>query len=71
MMVIYVQNAWREGHSDTNPHTPWQADAESAGRSTEGSWGIEFFAALAPANDELVVRKRGVSGFAGTESHRS
>ena len=70
MMVVHVQNAWREGHPDINPHAPWQADAKSVGRSTEGSWGIEFFEALAPAKGELVVRKRAVSAFAGTELDR-
>jgi len=68
--VIHVQNAWREGHPDVNPHTPWQAEAKAAGRSTEGSWGIEFIDALAPVEGELVVCKRAVSGFAGTELDR-
>ena len=68
--VVHVQNAWRRGHPDINPHTPWQADAKAAGRSTEGSWGIEFFEPLAPIDGELVVRKRTVSGFAGTDLER-
>ena len=68
--VIHVQNAWRDGHPDVNPHTPWQADAKAAGRSTEATWGIEFIEALAPIAGELVVRKRAVSGFAGTELDR-
>jgi nicotinamidase-related amidase len=68
--VIHVQNAWRDGHPDVNPHTPWQADAKAAGRSTEGTWGIDFVEALAPIQGELVVRKRAVSGFAGTELDR-
>jgi nicotinamidase-related amidase len=70
MAVVHVQNAWREGHPDVNPHTPWQADAKAAGRSTEGTWGIEFIDALAPIAGELVVRKRAVSGFVGTELDR-
>jgi nicotinamidase-related amidase len=68
--VIHVQNAWREGHPDVNPYTPWQVAAKEAGRSTEGTWGIEFVEALAPVEGELVVRKRAVSGFAGTELDR-
>ena len=70
MTVIHIQNAWREGHPDINPATPWQADARSAGRSTEGSWGVEFFETLTPVPGELVVLKRAVSGFAGTELDR-
>jgi len=68
--VVHVQNLWRAGHPDINLHAPWQADAKAAGRSTEGSWGIEFYEPLAPIDDELVVRKRAVSGFAGTELDR-
>ena len=68
--VIHVHNAWREGHPDVNPFTPWQADANAAGRSTEGTWGIESVEALAPVAGELVIRKRAVSGFAGTELDR-
>ena len=68
--VVHIQNAWREGHPDINPHTPWQAEAKQAGRSTEGTWGIEFIDSLAPIEGELVIRKRGVSGFAGTELDR-
>jgi nicotinamidase-related amidase len=68
--VIHAQNAWRDGHPDINPRTPWQADAKAAGRSTEGTWGVEFIEALTPIAGELVVRKRAVSGFAGTELDR-
>jgi biuret amidohydrolase len=68
--VIHVQNAWREGHPDVNPHTPWQAEAKAAGRTTEGTWGIEIIDQLRPEEGEWVVRKRAVSGFAGTELDR-
>jgi len=68
--VIHVHNAWREGHPDINVHTPWQADAKAAGRSTEGTWGVEPFAPVAPAEGEFIVRKRAVSAFAGTELDR-
>ena len=70
MCVIHVQNAWRPGHPDINRHAPWQRDAKAAGRSTEGNWGVEFFEPLAPIDGELVVRKRAVSGFAGTDLDR-
>jgi nicotinamidase-related amidase len=70
LRVVHVQNAWRAGHPDINPHTPWQADAKLAGRSVEGTWAVEFFQPLAPIGDELIVRKRSVSGFAGTDLDR-
>lgn len=68
--VIHVHNAWRAGHPDINPHTPWQTDAKAAGRSTEGTWGVEAFAPVAPVEGEFIVRKRAVSAFAGTELDR-
>jgi nicotinamidase-related amidase len=68
--VVHVQNAWREGHPDINPHTPWQVEAKTAGRSTDGTWGVDFFAPVAPVDGEFVVRKRAVSAFAGTELER-
>jgi nicotinamidase-related amidase len=68
--VVHVQNAWRDGHPDINPHTPWQVEAKTVGRSTEGTWGVEFFAPVAPVDGEFVVRKRAVSAFAGTELDR-
>ena len=68
--VIHVHNAWRDGHPDINPNTPWQADAKAAGRSTEGTWGVESYEAVAPVEGEFIVRKRAVSAFAGTELDR-
>jgi biuret amidohydrolase len=68
--VIHVHNAWRDGHPDINRHAPWQADAKAAGRSTEGTWGVEAFAPVAPVDGEFIVRKRAVSAFAGTELDR-
>ena len=68
--VVHVQNTWREGHPDINPHTPWQVEARSVARSTEGTWGVDFFAPVAPVEGEFVVRKRAVSAFVGTELER-
>lgn len=68
--VIHVHNAWRAGHADINRHAPWQADAKAAGRTTEGTWGVEAFAPVAPVDEELIVRKRAVSAFVGTELDR-
>ncbi len=68
--VIHVANQWRDGHPDINPYTPWMAQAKEAGRSTEGTWGVEFFEPVAPRDEEFVVRKRAVSAFAGTELDR-
>lgn len=68
--IVHVGNAWRDGHPDINPYTPWMVDAKEAGRSTEGTWGVEFYEPVAPRPEEIVVRKRAVSAFAGTELER-
>ena len=68
--IVHVGNAWRDGHPDINPHVPWMRDAKVAGRSVEGTWGVEFFEPLAPHDGEFIVRKRAVSAFAGTEFDR-
>lgn len=44
--------------------------ARAPDRSVEGTWGSQFYAPVAPAPDELVVYKRGVSALAGTELDR-
>jgi len=68
--VIHVANSWREGHPDVNVHAPWMRDAREANRSIDGSWGVEFFEPVAPREGELVVQKRSVSAFVGTELER-
>jgi gluconolactonase len=68
--VIHAQNSWREGHPDINPHAPWMREAREANRSTDGSWGVEFFEPVAPRDGEFIVHKRAVSAFVGTELER-
>ena len=68
--IVHVGNAWRDGHPDINPHAPWMRDAKMAGRSTEDTWGVEFYEPVAPHEGEFIVHKRAVSAFAGTELDR-
>ncbi len=68
--IVHVGNAWRDGHPDINPHAPWMREAKAAERSVEDTWGVEFFEPVAPHEGELIVRKRAVSAFAGTELDR-
>ena len=68
--IVHVGNAWRDGHPDINPHAPWMRDAKMAGRSTEDTWGVEFYEPVAPREGEFIVHKRAVSAFAGTELDR-
>jgi len=68
--VIHVGQAWREGHPDANVSAPWQAAAKEAGRTVDGTWGVDFFPPLTPAEGEIAVFKRGVSALAGTDLDR-
>ena len=68
--IVHVGNAWRDGHPDINPHAPWMRDAKTAGRSTEDTWGVEFYEPVAPREGEFIVHKRAVSAFSGTELDR-
>ena len=68
--VVHVGNAWRDGHPDINPNAPWMREAKAAGRSTEDTWGVEFYEPVSPVAGEFIVRKRAVSAFAGTELDR-
>ncbi len=68
--VIHVGQAWREGHPDVNPGEPWQVAAKEAGRTVEGTWGVEFFPPVAPLREELAVYKRCISALTGTDLDR-
>jgi nicotinamidase-related amidase len=69
LQVIFVGVGWRAGYPDQSP-TPQMAAARKLGGFADGSWGCEVSARLAPREDEVVVRKRGVSAFNGTELQR-
>jgi nicotinamidase-related amidase len=68
VLVVHVGVAWRPGSPEMNLSAPLFARAPD--RSVEGTWGSQFYAPVAPAPDELVVYKRGVSALAGTELDR-
>jgi nicotinamidase-related amidase len=68
--VLHVQVAWRPGFSDANLHAPLFAGAAESDALVEGTWGADFHEDLQPAEGELVIVKRGVSAFAGTELER-
>jgi nicotinamidase-related amidase len=57
MRVVYSQDTHREGDPE------WQIWPEHA---REGSWGWEIVDALAPAEDETVIRKVRYDAFYGT-----
>lgn len=65
--VIHIGNGFRPGHPEVNPDNPLTAGAKAGNEFVLGSWGADFHPDVAPDPDELVVHKRGMSGFAGTE----
>ena len=58
MRVVYSQDTHRDGDPE------WQIWPEHA---REGSWGWEIVDALAPAEDETVIRKVRYDAFYGTQ----
>lgn len=70
LSVMHVQLAWRPGHPDANRDAPLFAGVAEANALVEGTWGSDFHSELQPADGELVILKRSVSAFAGTELDR-
>ena len=68
--VVFVGQAWREEHPDAAVDSPWEAEAKAAGRTVQGTWDVEFFPPLVPAAGELVVYKKTISAFTGTDLDR-
>jgi nicotinamidase-related amidase len=70
LCVIHVRVAWRPGHPDANRDAPLFAGVAQADALVEGTWGADFHPELQPADGEVVILKRSVSAFAGTELDR-
>ena len=70
LTVVHVAVAWRPGHQEANRSAPLFAGVGEANALVEGSWGGDFHPVLRPAEDELVITKRGVSALTGTELDR-
>jgi nicotinamidase-related amidase len=65
--VIYVIVAFRPGHPEISPRNKSFAAVAEAGRFTEGDPAASIHPAVAPAPGDLVVTKRRVSAFAGSD----
>lgn len=70
LQVMHVRVGWRPGHPDANRKAPLFAGVAQADALVEGTWGADFHPDLQPADGEIVVVKRTVSAFAGTELGR-
>ena len=68
MQVIHVGLAVRKGAPDANRSIPVLAAGPE--RSIEGTFDSEFFDLVKPIDGEIIIIKRGISAFAGTELDR-
>jgi len=66
-LVVHVAVAFRPGYPDADPEVPLSATCIEMGCLLEGSWGGAFIDGLSPRGQEPVVKKRGMSAFAGTD----
>ena len=65
--VVYVIVAFRPGHPEISARNRTFSAAAAAGQFVEGSRATEIHPAVAPAPGDLVVTKRRVSAFAGSD----
>ena len=65
--VIYVAVGFRPGHPEVSARNKSFSTVASAGRFAEGDPAAEIHPAVAPAAGDLVVTKRRVSAFAGSD----
>ncbi len=63
IMVIYVVVSFRPGHPEIGDANPMFSQAKSQGRLVDE----DVHPAIAPGPDEVVVRKRRVSAFSGSD----
>src|SRR2546427_3963425 len=68
LTIIHIAARWRPGSPEMNMNIP--VFARGPDRSVEGTWGADFYDPVKPAEGEVVIVKRGVSPFIGTELDR-
>lgn len=65
--VVHVVVRFRGGHPEIAPRNKMFSGIAAAGRMVEGDDAAEICPSVAPAGDEVVVAKRRVSAFAGSD----
>jgi nicotinamidase-related amidase len=65
--VVYVTVGFRPGHPEISARNRTFSAIASTGRFAQGDPGAEIHPAVAPAGGDLVVIKRRVSAFAGSD----
>jgi len=67
LLVVHVRLAFRPGHASVNRRSPVGRFFAETNALLEGAEGTEFVPELAPTAEEIIVTKRGVSAFAGSD----
>lgn len=65
--VIYVIVGFRAGYPEISPRNKSFAAVSGTGRFAEGAPGSAIHPAIAPASGDVIVTKRRVSAFAGSD----
>jgi nicotinamidase-related amidase len=65
--VIYVTMAFRPGYPEVSPRNRTFAGIRGTGRYVDGDPGSRIHPAIAPAPGEVIISKRRVSAFAGSD----
>lgn len=65
--VIYVTIGFRAGYPEISPRNKTFGSIAGSGRMTDGDPGTRIHPAVAPAPGDVVVTKRRVSGFTGSD----
>ena len=67
VLVIYVVARFRPGHPEASPRNRFNTYNKAQGRLVEGSEGAEIRVEVAPQADDIVVTKRRINAFFGTD----
>ena len=67
VLVVHVVARFRPGHPEASPRNRFNMHNREVGRLVEGSHGAEIHREVAPLESEIVVTKRRVNGFHGTD----
>lgn len=67
MLTIFVQLAFRDGYPEVSPHNRTFRAISDSGRFPYEPEGLRFPATIAPTEADLVVTKKRVSAFVGSD----
>jgi len=67
MTVIYVRLLFRRGYPEIADSNPVFSAIRRSGRFTEGNEAVTIPAAIAPEQNDVVVTKKRISAFAGSD----